>query len=712
MYLDYYGFREEPFNITPNSRFLFLSARHREALAALQYGITQRKGFIALTGHIGCGKTTICRALLSQLDRAHTRLALILNPELNDVELLQAINAEFGIESASTSKRELLAALNEFLLAEYREDRTVVLVIDEAQRLGPKALEQVRLLSNLETEDAKLIQIALVGQPELADLLDLPELEQLNQRITVRYHIEPLNFDEVCEYIAHRIDVAAPSRIAVRFHKKALRRIFEYSGGVPRRVNVVCDRALLVTFVQEGTEVSEAAVNKAIEELGGMPRRHQRPSRTSEILARNFTEPEPAPIPAPAPAPAGGMSPALRGAMAMGAVVLLLVVLASAGPAAIGLLRAALAPPPPAATVPAVAPAPTPVPPTPAPPPTPSPTATPLPSPTASATPSATPSSSPSPSPSESPTATASISPTGSATPSPTASPSPSPSVSPSPTDAPTATPSASPSPSESPSPTPSASPSPTPAPSPTPEAGLMMLGNLLDPAAAPTPSALPPPAPQWEYDDHGVMRILTPELTYPAAVLTWLYRSTGNRLPESELARLRSLTDDQVAGLQLTAGRAPLYLREAQLAPMLQGLRADQLPILLQTDRSSPGFGPWTVLVAIGDGMATLHDPRSGRLTLPIDDVEEHVATVKQLFFDREQLTGLRPLDRGARVEALQNRLRRAGVYRVQENSGLFDPITEAAVRAYRERVMLPGGPEIDAALALRLLTDTEERR
>ena len=280
MYLEYFGFQEEPFNITPNSKFLFLSQRHREALAALLYGIEQRKGFIALTGHIGCGKTTICRAMLGKLDRSKTRLALVLNPEFNDVELLQTINGEFGLDAKSTSKRELLDTLNRFLLNEYKNDRNVVLLIDEAQRLPPDALEQVRLISNLETETAKLIQIALVGQPELADLLDLPELEQLNQRITVRYHIEPLSLDEVAEYVNHRIAIARRLNInnpveLVRFTKKALRKVYEYSGGVPRRVNVVSDRSLLVTFVREQKEVSEENVEKAIEELGGMPKRRR-----------------------------------------------------------------------------------------------------------------------------------------------------------------------------------------------------------------------------------------------------------------------------------------------------------------------------------------------------------------------------------------------------------------------------------------------------
>lgn len=292
MYLHYFGFAEEPFNITPNTRFLFPSPKHREALGSLLYGIEQRKGFIVLTGDIGCGKTTICRSLLTSLDREKTRIALILNPQLSDLELLQSINAEFGILSTSTSKRELLDALNRFLLDQLTQGHNVVLLIDESQRLSPDALEQVRLISNLETESAKLIQIALVGQPELDDILHLPQLEQLNQRVTVRCHIEPLNADEMGEYITHRLDIAQP-KLPVRFHKKALRRIFQHTGGVPRRVNVLCDRCLLITFNREQVEVSEEIVEQAIREVAGS-RKRKKPGPAAAAPMEDEDSPLPA----------------------------------------------------------------------------------------------------------------------------------------------------------------------------------------------------------------------------------------------------------------------------------------------------------------------------------------------------------------------------------------------------------------------------------
>ncbi|MGF1571640.1 MAG: AAA family ATPase [Sumerlaeia bacterium] len=272
MYLDFFGFEREPFNITPDSTFLFSSQRHRDALASLEYGINHRKGFIALTGEIGSGKTTLCRALLKRLNRDKTRIALILNPELNALELLQAINAEYGLEHSSTSKRELLQTLNSFVLQQYEQDNNCVLVLDESQRLTPDALEQVRLLSNLETETTKLIQIALVGQPELDDLLHLPELEQLNQRITVRFHIGPLSEEEMAEYIDHRIAVAKPDH-RVHFEKKALKLLYRHSGGIPRKINVVCDRVLLMAFVEESFKITESIARKAIDEVAGTRQR-------------------------------------------------------------------------------------------------------------------------------------------------------------------------------------------------------------------------------------------------------------------------------------------------------------------------------------------------------------------------------------------------------------------------------------------------------
>src|SRR6185369_1589411 len=209
MYNKYFGFNEKPFTLTPNPRFIFLSKNHKEAFAHLLYGINNHYGFIELIGEVGTGKTTVLRTLLGQLlHDDNYRTALIFNPCLSGIELLRSINHEFGIKADCEYANELLAEMNRFLLSENAEGRTVVLVIDEAQNLKPEVLEQLRLISNLETEDDKLIQIILAGQPELAALLERPELRQLNQRIAVRYKLKSMNMDETRAYIRHRMEVA------------------------------------------------------------------------------------------------------------------------------------------------------------------------------------------------------------------------------------------------------------------------------------------------------------------------------------------------------------------------------------------------------------------------------------------------------------------------------------------------------------------------
>ena len=187
MYLQFYGFKEAPFNLTPDSKFLFLSHRHQEALAALLFGVQERKGFICLTGEIGCGKTTLCRAMISQLDPEKVKTGVVLNSYLSDVELLKTINEGYGLSGESDSKKSLIDILNAYLIEQFSQGNNVVLIVDESQNLRPETLEQIRMISNLETETAKLIQIIMVGQPELRRTLALPELEQLNQRITVRW---------------------------------------------------------------------------------------------------------------------------------------------------------------------------------------------------------------------------------------------------------------------------------------------------------------------------------------------------------------------------------------------------------------------------------------------------------------------------------------------------------------------------------------------
>lgn len=262
MYAKYFGFNEKPFTLTPNPRFIYLSNNHKEAIAHLLYGINNHCGFIELIGEVGTGKTTVLRTILNQ----HTyRSALIFNPCLTQVELLRSINHEFGLSSVSEQANELLEQLNRFLLIENSRGITVVLAIDEAQNLSPEILEQLRLISNLETEDDKLIQIILVGQPELGALLDLPELRQLNQRIAVRYQLRPMSMDETGNYIRHRMIVAGETG-GVAFSRSALKLIHLYARGLPRIINHVCDRALLIGYGDEQRCISALTIIRAIGE--------------------------------------------------------------------------------------------------------------------------------------------------------------------------------------------------------------------------------------------------------------------------------------------------------------------------------------------------------------------------------------------------------------------------------------------------------------
>ena len=266
MYRDFYGFQDKPFNQTPDPHFIFLSQNHREAIAHLLYGINSHVGFISLTGEVGSGKTTVLRSLLNHLDADHYRTALIFNPSLSPLELLRSIGREFGILSNDANEPEsaILDTLNRFLIHENSEQRTVVLVIDEAQDLSANVLEQIRLISNLETDSDKLIQIILAGQPELLDLLKERNLRQLNQRITVRYHLTPLDFEDTAAYINHRVDIA---KGRVFFSHRAIAKIYRYSGGLPRLINAACDRALLAGFTRNSKEITGRIADIAIRDL-------------------------------------------------------------------------------------------------------------------------------------------------------------------------------------------------------------------------------------------------------------------------------------------------------------------------------------------------------------------------------------------------------------------------------------------------------------
>ncbi len=265
MYKEFYDLKESPFSVTSDPAFFFSSTRHSEAFSHLIYGVEQRKGILVITGEIGTGKTTLCRTLLNRLDNK-TKTAFILNPNFSEVQLLQLIIKDLGIVTNKQGKAHLIDALNQFLIEETSRGNNVVLIIDEAQNLKERQLEQVRLLSNLETEKEKLLQIILVGQPELGEKLKLKSLRQLNQRVTVRYHILPLDKSELKDYIYHRLKVAGASD-HLAFTSEAIEEIYLYSGGTPRLVNIICDRALLAGYVLETFTIDYNVIKKCIEEV-------------------------------------------------------------------------------------------------------------------------------------------------------------------------------------------------------------------------------------------------------------------------------------------------------------------------------------------------------------------------------------------------------------------------------------------------------------
>lgn len=274
MYESHFQLTERPFSLTPDPDFLFLSASHQQALEHLLYGLETGEGFIVMTGDIGVGKTTVSRALLGRLS-ARFATALVLNPMLTEKELVRGILDDFGVGTANGTKKDCLDALNRFLLAEADRGRRPVLIVDEAQNLSPSLLEQVRLLSNLETEKRKLLQIVLIGQKELKEKLSLPSLRQLNQRVTVRAEILPLTRKETSRYIDHRLGVAGGAGRTF-LSAGAERAIFNHSKGVPRRINMLCDRAFLSSFLRGGAGVERKDVRRAVESLSddpGMARR-------------------------------------------------------------------------------------------------------------------------------------------------------------------------------------------------------------------------------------------------------------------------------------------------------------------------------------------------------------------------------------------------------------------------------------------------------
>jgi general secretion pathway protein A len=269
MYQSYYGFKEMPFNITPDPRFLYLSPTHQEALQHLKFGVQERKGFIALIGEVGCGKTTLCRRFLNELDPARFDTALILNPRITETQMLKAILTELGETKLARSQSDLVAQVNRVLLERIAKGRDIVLIIDEAQNLSFEVLEQVRLLSNLETDKQKLLQIVLMGQPELKEILARDELRQLRQRILVHYELHPLSPSDMRHYIQHRLTLAGASGRPT-FTSWALRAIHKASKGIPRVVNNLCDKSMLAAFISESDEVNYWHARAAIRDMDNL----------------------------------------------------------------------------------------------------------------------------------------------------------------------------------------------------------------------------------------------------------------------------------------------------------------------------------------------------------------------------------------------------------------------------------------------------------
>ena len=284
MYEAFFSLEDSPFVLTPDPRFLLRSKGHHEILGTLLYGITSQKGLMALIGDVGTGKTTLCRALLRELPK-EVQSALVLNPHLSDVELVATILDDLGVDRKGTTKGELMSELSQHLLAAGGEGATVVVILDEAQQMSVDALEQIRLLSTLETATRKLLQIVLVGQPELEEKLARRELRQLDQRIGIRCHLKPLSRKDTLRYIEHRLRVAGLPG-ALPFSRPAMGRIFKYSRGIPRVINMVCDRALMAAFGERAREITPAIARRAIRNLEGETRRRRRLPRPNVPWAR------------------------------------------------------------------------------------------------------------------------------------------------------------------------------------------------------------------------------------------------------------------------------------------------------------------------------------------------------------------------------------------------------------------------------------------
>lgn len=271
MYQSYYGLNEMPFNITPDPKFLYLSPTHQEALQHLKYGVSERKGFIVLIGEVGCGKTTLCRRFLNELDPARYDTALVLNPRVTETQMLKAILTELGETNLARNQSDLVAQMNRVLLERIERGRDIVLIIDEAQNLSFEVLEQIRLLSNLETDQQKLLQIVLMGQTELKEVLARDELRQLRQRILIHYELHPLTLSDVQHYVQHRLTLSG-SMGRPSFTGWALRAVHRYSKGIPRIINNLCDKAILAAYIRDSDEVTWWDVRRAHKDMRNLTR--------------------------------------------------------------------------------------------------------------------------------------------------------------------------------------------------------------------------------------------------------------------------------------------------------------------------------------------------------------------------------------------------------------------------------------------------------
>jgi general secretion pathway protein A len=267
MYENFYGFREKPFEITPDPKYLYISESHKEALAHLTYAVREKKGFTVVTGEVGTGKTTLVQTLLSKLDGS-TKTAYLFNPILGSTDFLHYICQDLGLKGQKRSKGQYLTQLHNFLLACYSRNENVVLIVDEAHKLDPKLLEEVRLLTNLETSKSKLLQVILMGQPELNEILEDPQFRQLKQRVSLRYHLQPLNKEDTKKYIKKRLRIAGTFDLNL-FTPKALDKIYKYSKGTPRVINIICDNALLMGYATDQKVIGSKIIQEVIKNRDG-----------------------------------------------------------------------------------------------------------------------------------------------------------------------------------------------------------------------------------------------------------------------------------------------------------------------------------------------------------------------------------------------------------------------------------------------------------